>query len=493
MNEKRKNMKKFVNILLVSGLLLAPEVNAQKKVEKVAGENAIEYLDASFGVYDKLQKTIWGHPELGFLEEKSSNVLQSHLKENGFEVEAGVAGMPTAFVATYGSGSPVIGILAEFDALPGLSQDTVPYRKPLVEGGSGHGCGHNLFGVGSVSGAVAISKWLAESGHQGTIKVFGSPAEEGGGGKVYLVRDGYFKGVDVVLDWHPGSGNGVSVGGGTAIQMVDFHFYGRTAHAAGNPWRGRSALDGVEALNYMVNLLREHVPTSSRIHYVIPNGGEAPNVVPDYARVSYYIRSPKRESLKELKDWIVAAAQGAAAGTQTKVEAEIVAGFYERLYNRKLAEVLQRNLEQVGGVTYDDRERRFAEEIVKGLGEDVAILKQVTVVRPLAEERPSTGGGSSDVGDVSWNVPTASFGTAGFIPGTAGHSWQNVASDGTTIGTKALINAGKVFTLSAIELFTNPKLIDEVKAEFEQRRGSGFKYEALVGDRKPALEYRVKK
>lgn len=486
-------MKRIISLLLVSGVFLAQPVLAQKKNKKEKNNVAIEYLDQSFSLYDGLQKKIWQNPELGFLETKSSELLQNHLKENGFKVEAGVADMPTAFVATYGTGSPVIGILAEFDALPGLSQDTVPYRKPLEEGGNGHGCGHNLFGVGSVSGAVAISKWLANSGHQGTIKVFGSPAEEGGGGKVYLVREGFFQGVDVVLDWHPSSGNGVSVGGGTAIQMVDFHFYGKSAHAAGSPWRGHSALDGVEALNYMVNLLREHVPTYSRIHYVIPNGGEAPNVVPDYARVSYYIRSPKRKDLKELKEWIYAAAEGAAAGTQTRVEPEIIAGFYERLYNKKLAEVLQRNLEKVGGVIYDERERKFAQEIVKGLGEDDSILIQAATVRPLAEERPSNGGGSSDVGDVSWTVPTASFGTAGFIPGSAGHSWQNVASDGTTIGTKALINAGKVFALSAIELFNNTALIGEIKAEFEKRRGPNFKYEPLLGDRKPALNYRLKK
>jgi aminobenzoyl-glutamate utilization protein B len=420
-------------------------------------------------------------------------LLQSHLKENGFTIESGVAGMPTAFVATYGEGSPVIGILAEFDALPGLSQDTVPYRKPLIENGSGHGCGHNVFGVGSVSGAVAISKWLAANGKTGTIKVFGTPAEEGGGGKVYMVRDGFFKGVDIVLDWHPATGNGVRVGSGTAIQMIDFRFYGKAAHAAGTPWRGRSALDGVEAFNYMVNLMREHMLPSSRVHYVISEGGEAPNVVPDYARVSYYIRNPKREDLKDLKDWIYAAAEGAAAGTQTRVEPEIVSGYYERLDNRKLQEVIQRNLEKVGGVIYDERELEFAKGIIKSLGENDSILAQASTVRPLAEERPSQGGGSSDVGDVSWNVPTASFGTAAFIPGSAGHSWQNVASDGTTIGTKALINAGKVFAGSAIELFNNPKLIQEITAEFNQRRGSDFKYEALLGDRKPALDYRVKK
>lgn len=485
-------MKKY----LLSAVLLASAIAgfAQKKQKDVLSNNvSIQYLNNSFQKYDKLQKTIWRESELGFLETKSSGLLQEHLKENGFTVEAGVAGMPTAFVASYGSGQPVIAVLAEFDALPGLSQDTVPFRKPLVDGAGGHGCGHNAFGVGAAAGAVAIKQWLESGKHTGTIKVFGTPAEEGGGGKVYMVRDGLFNGVDVVLDWHPGSSNAVSIDTGTAIQMIDYSFYGIAAHAAGSPDKGRSALDGVEAFNFMVNLLREHVPTSSRIHYVIANGGEAPNVVPDYAKVSYYIRSPKREILKDLVEWLGQASEGAALGTQTKVKAEIISGFYERLNNRKLAELVQRNLELVGGVHYDARERAFAEEIVKGIKRDVSILNDAEQIKPLQDEKPSLGGGSSDVGDVSWVVPTVSFNTATFVPGSAGHSWQNVASGGTTIGTKSLINTAKVFSLSAIELYTNPQLIKDVKQEFEARRGSDFKYIPLLGDRKPALDYRLKK
>ncbi|MDR1369696.1 MAG: amidohydrolase [Dysgonamonadaceae bacterium] len=468
-------------------------VHAQKKNKKNPLDNAaIAYLDRSFGTYDRLQKQIWSHPELGFLETLSSAEHQQHLRENGFTVEAEVAGMPTAYVATYGQGAPVIGILAEFDALPGLSQDTVPYRKPLVEGGNGHGCGHNVFGVGSIAGAIAIKQWLEDSHRGGTIKVFGTPAEEGGGGKVYMVREGLFKGTDIVLDWHPGTGNAVSVGSGTAIRMVDYTFRGIAAHAAGSPDKGRSALDGVEAFNYMVNLLREHVPTSSRIHYVIVNGGEAPNVVPDYAKVSYYIRNPKREVLEDLTEWIGQAAEGAAKGTQTTVSSEIISGFYELLGNRQLQELVQQKLEIVGGVTYDEREQAFAREIVKGLNLNDTILRNVTKVQPLREERPSQGGGSTDVGDVSWNVPAVSFNTAVFVPGSAGHSWQNVAASGTTIGTKGLINAAKVFALTAIDLYSNPELIQKARAEFEKKRGADFQYVPLLGDRKPALDYRVK-
>jgi len=497
-------MKTKVLLLLAAALLAqsaAPALAESKKakkpvvVEKVVkglDKNvALKYLDEEFATYDKLQKQIWGKAELGFLENESSEILQQHLREAGFKVEAGVADMPTAFVATYGQGKPVIGILAEYDALPGLSQDTVPYRKPLVEGGSGHGCGHNVFGVGSVAGGVAISKWLAATGHEGTVVVYGTPAEEGGGGKVYMARDGVFKDADVVFDWHPASTQGVSTGLGTAMTMVDFRFYGKTAHAAGAPWKGRSALDGVEALDYLVNLLREHVPANSRIHYVIANGGEAPNVVPEYARVSYYIRSPKREALADLQQWIFDAADAAALGTQTRVEKEIICGYYEKLPNRLLQQLVQDNLEIVGAPVLDERETTFAQELYKTVDQSVP-FELISQVQPLRELEKEGSGGSSDVGDVSWVVPNAGFGTATFIPGSAGHSWQNVASGGSTIGTKSAIVAGKVFALSVIELFLNPKLVDQAKQEFNERRGEGFEYKALLGDRRPAYDYRKK-
>lgn len=454
----------------------------------------LAYLDRSFHVYDQIQKEIWSTPELGFLEIKSSKILQKHLEEKGFHVETGVAGMPTSFIATYGSGTPVIGLLAEFDALPGLSQDTVPYRKPLEKGGNGHACGHNLLGTGAVAGAVAIKEWLATTHHTGTIKVFGSPAEEGGSGKAYLARDGFFRGVDVVLDWHPTSRNFVHPNATyTAIVNVDYIFHGKASHAGGSPHLGRSALDGVEALNHMVNMMREHIPQASRIHYTITHGGGAPNVVPELAVVSYSIRHPQREVLKDLLVWVNQAAEGAALGTQTTVDIEIISGSYEKLPNRKLAELVQRNLEAVGGVHYDERERALVGQIVNDLGLEPTVLERAATVQPLSTEIPSTGGSSSDVGDVSWNVPTVTLGTAAFAPGSSAHSWHWVATGGTTIGTKALLNAAKVFTLTAIDFYTNPSLIDEAKQEFENRRGPDFKYEPFVGDRPPRLDYQVKK
>lgn len=487
-------MKKIIGLILLAGLTFSNSAIAKKdKKGNAKAKVALDYLNSSFSTYDKLQKTIWANPELGFLETNSSGLLKQHLREYGFTIEEGVAGMPTAFVATYGSGKPVIGLLAEFDALPGLSQDTVPFRKPLKENGVGHGCGHNTFGVASSAAAVSLSKWLAANKQSGTIKVYGSPAEEGGAGKVYLVREGLFNGVDVVLDWHPSSENAVSTNGGTAMVMVDYKFYGKPAHAAGNPWKGRSALDAVEALDYMVNLLREHVPTSSRIHYVIPEGGIAPNVVPEYARVSYYIRSPKRDILNTLTEWIDSAAVGAAKGTQTRVEKELIAGTYERLHNKTLSKVIQKNLETVGGVIYDECERKFAEQLIRATGNPDSIINFAAKVQPLAEFPEEGSGGSSDVGDVSWVVPLASFGAATFIPGSPGHSWQNVAADGTTIGTKGLLNASRVFALTAIDLLTDSKLLQAVKDEFKQSTGPDFKYIPLLGDRKPALDYRITK
>lgn len=486
-------MKKIMGLLLLAGLVAGGSAEAKKAKGNEKAQTAIDYLNGNFQTYDRLQKTLWANPELGFLETNSSGLLKQHLRDNGFAIEEGVAGMPTAFVATYGSGSPVIGLLAEFDALPGLSQDTVPYRQPVREGAPGQGCGHNTFGVASAAAAVALSKWLSENKHGGTIKVFGSPAEEGGAGKVYLVREGLFEGVDVVLDWHPASVNAVSVNGGTAMVMVDYKYYGRPAHAAGNPWKGRSALDAVEALDYMVNMLREHVPTSSRIHYVIPDGGFAPNVVPEYARVSYYIRSPRRDILNQLTEWVDSAAVGAAQGTQTRVEKEIVAGTYERLHNKTLSRVIQKNLETVGGVHYDARERRFAEALNRANGNPDSIIDQAARVQPLADFPEEGSGGSSDVGDVSWVVPLASFGAATFVPGSPGHSWQNVAADGTTIGTKGLLVASKVFALTAVDILTDAKLLQDIKAEFRQSTGPDFKYVPLLGDRKPALDYRVTK
>lgn len=484
------NIHTYFKLMALSLLCLGSLQAFGENKLKSAG---ISYLDSHVATYDSIQKTIHGLAELGYLEYKSSALLRKHLADNGFTVEEGVAGIPTAFIARYGSGSPVIGLLAEYDALPGMSQDTVPFLKKEAGQENGHACGHNLLGTGAVAGAVAISKWLAQ-GHQGTVVLFGCPAEEGGGGKAYLVREGCFDGIDAVLDWHPSSGNSVGVRTGLANVQIDFRFHGKSSHASMAPEKGRSALDAVEAFNFMMNLMREHVPMTSRIHYIITDGGQAANVVPDYAEVEYFFRSPKRTIVEELKERALKAAEGAALGTGTTMTYEIKSGNYERLYNLPLSEILQKNLELVGGVHYDARERAFAEQMLKESGvNDMAVLDRVAKVAPLEEEKETLTGASSDVGNVSWVVPTATFGTATFVPCGGGHCWQQTSSGGMSIGTKGMMNTARVFYLTAYDLYKNPAVLKDIKADFERRRGKDFVFKPLMGDRKPPLDYRIKK
>jgi aminobenzoyl-glutamate utilization protein B len=444
-------------------------------------------IDARQAEYAAIADALWSNPELGYQEQKSSARLRAELEAAGFSVESGVAGMPTAFVATYGSGKPVIGILAEFDALPGLSQGAVPVRKPVVEHGAGHACGHHLFGTASTAAAIAVKEWMARSGRAGTLRVYGTPAEEGGGGKIYMVRAGLFEDVDVALDWHPGSRNDAGPGTSLANKSGKFRFRGKAAHAAGAPWAGRSALDAVEAMNHMVNLMREHVPDGTRMHYIITSGGSAPNVVPDFAEAYYYMRHPDARLVLEMWERLEAAARGAAMGTETEVEIEVVNGVYALLPNETLATMIDANLRRVGGVTYTAEERAFAEQIAATLATR-RDLSDAAKVEPFAR---SDAGGSTDVGDVSWVVPNSGFNTATWVPGTPAHSWQAVAAGGMSIGHKGMIVAAKTMAMSVYDLFTTPKLVADARAEFERARGQDFSYRPLIGEREPPLDYRV--
>ena len=454
---------------------------------KTAG---MAWLEENFHTYDSLSKVIHTLAETGYHEHRSAEALISHLKSHGFVIEKGVAGIPTAFVATYGKGGPVIGILAEYDALNGMSQDTLPYPSPLVEGGNGHACGHNLIGTASTAAAVAISKWLAE-GREGSVKLFGCPAEEGGGGKAYMTREGCFDGVDAMFDWHPADINMVNVAPGLANIRARFTFHGITAHASMAPEKGRSALDAVEAFDFMANLMREHVPMDARIHYVVTNGGQAPNIVPNLASVEYYVRHASRTVVQEIFDRLLKAAEGAALGTGTTFEYEIVNGSYEKIPNYALSDILQANLSRVGGVEYDRREREFALEVMRNSGiTDTSLLAKARTVVPDYRAVNQFSWASSDVGNVSWVVPTGSIICATFIPECGGgHCWQQTAAGGTTIGTKGAMNCARVFYLTALELYLSPEKLSDVKAEFEQRRGSGFVFKPLVGDREPPLDY----
>lgn len=470
--------------------LLLPPLMAWGQKDKDKGK-AIQSLDTKQAHYTDVAKQIWGFAEMGYLEEKSSALLQGELSKAGFEIEKGVAGIPTAFIATYGSGKPIIGILGEFDALPGLSQEAfVPERKAIVEGAPGHGCGHNLFGTGSLAAAVEVKNWLAQNKVPGTIRFYGTPAEEAGDAKVFMVRAGLFNDVDAVVSWHAADRNSAGPSTNLATKSGVFRFYGVAAHAAAAPERGRSALDGVEAMDMMVNMMREHTTEPTRIHYVILKGGEAPNVVPAYAEVEYLVRHRDREEVRSLWDRVVKCAEGAALGTETKVEVEVVGGTFDRLPNETLARAMHQNLVAVGGVEYSPEERAFAEKLSLTFGNRKVPIENAGRIEPFGYSHTNA---SADTGDVSWVVPTVSMTAATYVPGTPGHSWQAVACTGSSIGMKGMMVAAKAMTMTTMDLFTNAKLLAMAKKEFNEKRGPDFKYEALVGDIPPPLDIRKSK
>ena len=440
--------------------------------------------------YFSIAKTIWDYAEVGYQEEKSSALLQDKLRESGFSIKKGVAEIPTAFIASYGSGNPVIAILGEFDALPGVSQTASPFREKRADVNAGHACGHHLFGAGSMAAAIEVKNWMVANNIKGTLRFYGTPAEEGGAGKVYMVREGLFDDVNAVLHWHPSNSNSANAASSLANKSAKFRFYGVPSHAAGAPWFGRSALDGVEAMNMMVNMMREHISPESRIHHVITSGGEAPNVVPEFAEVFYYCRHPEMAMVKQNFEWMVEIAEAAAKGTQTKMEYEVIHGLYNVLPNETLSRVAHDNLSALGGITYTEEETAYAHKIVESFeyGSNVSISTAQNVA-PFKVVRRGTGG-STDVGDVSWAVPTAGLRTATWVPGTSAHTWQAVAAGGTTIGQKGMILASKTLALTAVDYFRNPELLKKAKEELNRMRGQDFKYESLLGDRKPPLDYR---
>ncbi len=454
-----------------------------------SGDALTRYIDDHAQQYTDLAMAIWDKAELGYLETESSELLQHTLAQQGFEVTSGVANIPTAFVASYGSGEPVIAILAEFDALPGISQSAQAHRERVPGKNSGHACGHHLFGAGSVAAAVSVKQWMQSGNITGTLRLYGTPAEEGGSGKVYLVRAGLFDDVDIVLHWHPGDANAANPSSSLANKSAKFKFTGISAHAAAAPERGRSALDGVEAMNYMVNMMREHVPQAARIHYVITQGGAAPNVVPDYAEAYYYVRHPDAQTLLEIWQRVLDVADGAALGTGTSVQVEVMHGNHSLLPNEILAAAMHANLTRVGGVQYSAAEQAYARQITATLNLDDDKAGTEKRIQPM---KMSGGMGSTDVGDVSWQVPTTGLRTATWVPGTAAHSWQAIAAGGTSIGSKGMLVAAKTLALTAAQLFQDPVLVATAREEMLERRGPDFVYRALLGERQPPLEYRLK-
>jgi len=444
-------------------------------------------IDARSGESAKTARQLWEWAEVGYQEQKSSDLLKQTLKANGFKIDSGVADIPTAFTAEFGTGGPVIGILAEYDALPGINQDALATRTPIEGKGAAHACGHNLFAAGSLEAAIAISKWLKQSGTPGRVRLYGTPAEEGGSGKVYMVRAGLFNDVDIALHWHAADENSAAARTTLANRSAKFRFRGVSAHAAGAPEKARSALDGVESFNMMINMMREHIPQQSRIHYVITEGGTAPNVVPDFAEVFYYVRHPDPTEVDAIWARLEDAARGAAMGTGTKVDWEVIHGNNPLLVNEPLAKMMDAKLRQVGGVTYTPAEQQFAEGIYASFTKPGLPLGSQEEVQPYDV---SLGYGSTDVGDVSYATPTVGLRTATWVPGTSAHSWQSSAASGMSIGFKGTQVAAKTLTLAAIELYTNPELRAEAKAEFDKARGPDYQYKSLLGDRDPPLDYR---
>jgi len=468
-------MTRLTACLLALSLAAAtPGIAADTEQMKRA---AWSWLDTQTQTLETANLNIWSYAETSLEETRSSQELQDLLAGNGFTVDAGVAGMPTAFVATYGGGGPVIGILAEFDALPGVSQAAEATAQLGPNPLAGHACGHSIFGVGSVGAALAIKELIASGDLDGTVKLYGTPAEETGIGKVYMLRAGYFKDDDVILNWHPGDRTGASFGNTKAIANVKFRFTGSAAHASAMPWSGRSSLDAVELMNVGVNYMREHIKPDARIHYVITKGGGQPNVVPPDAEVWYYIRADKFTDVVSYFEWIKQIAEGAAMMTRTTLEpVEIQSELHEMIPVQVLAQQTHKNLTMIGAPVWEETEVAFARttqlEFQDPFGRTVTDETPAlsTVIDPLPDV-PTPARASTDVGDISWFVPVGGLRVASYGYGLPTHSWPVVAATGTTIGTKALVTAAKAMTATAIDLYTDPDLMERVKADWRKFRG----------------------
>ena len=437
----------------------------------------------------KISDEIWELAETAFEETKSAEILASYAEKNGFNVERGVAGMPTAFVATYGSGSPVISVLGEFDALPGISQKATPTKSPLKEGAAGHGCGHNLFGAGSLGAAIAIKELIQAGKIKGTVKFLGTPSEEKFFGKIWMVNAGLWDDVDVNISWHPSAETKADVQ--SSLALVDFkvEFFGQAAHASADPWNGRSASDALELYASGINYYREHVRPSVRMHYHIQDGGQVVNVVPDYARIWVRVRDTKRSGMMPVYERVQEMAKGAAILANVEYKISLISGIYEVLVNREGGEIMQKNLELLGPIEYTDDEIAFGKKI-----QEITKKEQVgmdSAINPLLDTRENPGGGSTDVGDVSWNVANINLGVTTAPKDTPWHSWAVVACGGMSIGHKGMLYSSKAMSMTMLDLFENPALVDKVKAEYKERKGDEV-YKAIIPEGPPPIPTKTK-
>ncbi len=470
--------------LLFVILLITSFTFAQKQKVNPAKAAIIQSVEKHQTELIRLSDQVWAFAETALKEYQSSKVLADYAEAQGFSVKRGVAGMPTAFTAEFGSGKPIIGIMGEFDALPGISQKAQPTKEALQVGAAGHGCGHNLFGAGSLGAAVAVKELIQQGKLKGTVRFYGTPAEESVGGKIYMAREGLFSDLDVCLDWHPDVEIAANMQSSQA--MVDFivEFKGKAAHAAADPWNGRSAVDGVEAFLHGVNMLREHVRPSVRMHYAIMNGGDVPNVVPEYAKVWMWVRDSKRTGVEEVFARVKGIAQGAGAIAGVESKVTVQTGDYELLVNKKGAEALQKNLEYLGPIQYSPEEIAFAKDIQRSQGGAQTGLDGA--IRPLKQTQEHPNGGSTDVGDISWIVPEITLLATTAPANTAWHGWSVVACGGMSIGHKGLLLAAKSLGMTMVDLFENEQLRKDIRIEFEQRRG-GHIYKAYIPDGPPPI------
>lgn len=459
-----------LTVVLVSSTAVAQKLNREKKAIIASVEAHQEALIA-------ISDSIWALAETAFEEHESARILADYAEAQGLTVERGVAGIPTAFVATYGSGSPVISVLGEFDALPGISQKASPVKEPLNAGAAGHGCGHNLFGAASLGAAIAIKEQIEAGTLKGTVKFIGTPSEEKFFGKIWMIKEGIWDGVDVNVSWHPGATTEADVQ--STLALVDFkvEFFGQTAHASSDPWNGRSASDALELYTTGINYYREHVQPTVRMHYHIQDGGQVVNVVPDYSRLWMRVRDSNREGMKPVYERVREMAEGAAIMANVDYKISLISGIYEVLVNRRGGELMQNNLELLGPITYTAEEEAFGKAIQEATGKPQ--LGMDSSIRPLEVTLENSGGGSTDVGDVSWNVPNINLSVTVAPKGTPWHSWAVVACGGMSIGHKGMVHAAKAMGMTMADLFQNQKAVAEIKQEFKERKGDVV-YEPVI-------------
>ena len=469
---------KITLLFLLAGIVAFGQKIPKDKKQLIASvENHKEDL---ISISDK----IWANAEIAFQETESSKLLADYAEANGFTVERGVAGIPTAFIATYGEGKPVISVLGEFDALPGISQKAQPTKEPLEAGAAGHGCGHNLFGTASLGAAIAVKEMIEAGEIKGTVKFIGTPAEEKFFGKLWMLEAGVWDDVDVNVSWHPSADTKADVQ--SSLAMVDFivEFNGQAAHAAADPWNGRSASDALELYTTGINYYREHIKPTVRIHYHIQDGGQVVNVVPDYSKLWVRVRNTDTKGMLPVFEQVKKMAEGAAIMANVDYKYSLVSGIRETLVNRTGGAVMQENLELLGPLEYTEEEIAFGKKIQEITGKPQVGMD--SKIYPFEETRENPGGGSTDVGDVSWNVPNINLGVTVAPKDTPWHSWAVVACGGMSIGHKGMVMASKAMSMTMFDLFDDAKLVEEVKTEFKERKGDDV-YKAMIPDGPPPI------